>query len=79
MADWGADVIKLEPLTGEMHRSMKTNQGVDMAGSVNWIIQVLNRNSRGLAIDLKKEEGKAAVYKLINKLIFSCATMSGIR
>jgi crotonobetainyl-CoA:carnitine CoA-transferase CaiB-like acyl-CoA transferase len=73
MADWGAEVIKLEPLTGEMHRSMKTNQGVDMAGSVNWIMQVLNRNSRGLAIDLKKVEGKAAVYKLIKQAdIFMC-------
>ena len=73
MADWGAEVIKLEPLTGEMHRSMKTNQGVDMAGQVNWIIQVLNRNSRGLAIDLKKEAGKTAIYKLIkNADVFMC-------
>ncbi len=73
MADWGADVIKLEPLTGEMHRNMKTNQGVDMSGSINWIMQVLNRNSRSLAIDLKQEEGKAAIYKLIkNADIFMC-------
>jgi len=55
MADWGADVIKLEPLTGEMHRGLRTAQGAETAGRINWIIQVLNRNSRGLAIDLKQQ------------------------
>ena len=65
MADWGADVIKLEPLTGEMHRGQRTNQGVDTAGPVNWVMQVLNRNSRGLAVDLKQQSGKEIVYKLV--------------
>ena len=66
MADWGADVIKLEPLTGEMHRGQRTNQGVDVSGSsVNWVMQVLNRNTRGLALDLKQQSGKDIVYKLI--------------
>lgn len=65
MADWGADVIKLEPLTGEMHRGLRTNQGADMSGQVNWVMQVLNRNSRGLAIDLKQESGKEIIYKLV--------------
>jgi crotonobetainyl-CoA:carnitine CoA-transferase CaiB-like acyl-CoA transferase len=65
MADWGAEVIKLEPLTGEMHRGLQRAQGVDNTGQINWILQVLNRNSKGLAIDLKKEQGRDAVYKLI--------------
>ena len=67
MADWGAEVIKLEPLTGEMHRGQRTNQGVDMTGQINWIMQVLNRNSRGLAVDLKQEPGKEIVYKLVSR------------
>jgi crotonobetainyl-CoA:carnitine CoA-transferase CaiB-like acyl-CoA transferase len=67
MADWGAEVIKVEPLTGEMHRGLKTNQGVDMAGSVNWVIQVLNRNSRGLAVDIKQNSGREIVHKLVQK------------
>jgi crotonobetainyl-CoA:carnitine CoA-transferase CaiB-like acyl-CoA transferase len=65
MADWGADVIKIEPLTGEMHRGLKTNQGVDMAGSVNWVMQVLNRNTRGLAVDIKQESGREIIYQLV--------------
>ena len=73
MADWGADVIKLEPLTGEMHRGLRRSQGTDMSGQVNWIIQVLNRSSRGLAIDVKQKAGKEAVYKLIERSdIFMC-------
>ena len=67
MADWGADVIKLEPLTGEMHRGLQRAQGVDNTGQINWILQVLNRNSKGLAIDLKKEQGRDVVYKLVQK------------
>jgi crotonobetainyl-CoA:carnitine CoA-transferase CaiB-like acyl-CoA transferase len=65
MADWGAEVIKLEPLTGEMHRGQRTNQGVDTAGPVNWIMQVLNRNTRGLAVDVKQEAGREIVHKLV--------------
>lgn len=67
MADWGAEVVKLESLTGEMFRGMRRSQGTDMAGPVNWPIQVLNRNSRGIAIDLKQKAGKEIVYELVRK------------
>ena len=42
MADLGAEVIKVEPLTGEIQR------GVKMAGTsdINWAIQLLNRNKK---------------------------------
>ena len=66
MADWGAEVIKLEPLTGEMHRGIRVAQGVQV-GPVNWIMHVLNRNARGLALDVKQPAGRAAVYKLIER------------
>jgi crotonobetainyl-CoA:carnitine CoA-transferase CaiB-like acyl-CoA transferase len=67
LADWGAEVIKLEPLTGEMHRGTRRVQGVETGTQINWVIQVLNRNSRGLAIDVKKEPGRDIVYKLVQK------------
>ncbi len=66
LADWGADVIKLEPLTGEMHRGLRRAQSVD-TGEINWVMQVLNRNQRGLAVDLKKESGRDVIYKLVQK------------
>jgi crotonobetainyl-CoA:carnitine CoA-transferase CaiB-like acyl-CoA transferase len=64
LGDWGADVIKLEPLTGEIHRGLTRLHGSQI-GQVNWIMQVLNRNSRGLAVDLKKEAGRGIVHRLL--------------
>jgi crotonobetainyl-CoA:carnitine CoA-transferase CaiB-like acyl-CoA transferase len=66
LADWGAEVIKLEPLQGEQTRGMVKVQGSDNV-TVNWMIQVLNRNHKGLAVDLKQESGREIVYRLIEK------------
>ncbi len=70
LADWGAEVIKVEPLTGEMLRGAVRVSGADRVieypgGEVNWIVQMLNRNKRGLALDLKKPSGKEVIFKLI--------------
>jgi crotonobetainyl-CoA:carnitine CoA-transferase CaiB-like acyl-CoA transferase len=64
LGDWGAEVIKLEPIYGEMHRGTVRIQGVDNS-KINWIVQVLNRNSKGLALDLKQAAGREILYKLI--------------
>jgi crotonobetainyl-CoA:carnitine CoA-transferase CaiB-like acyl-CoA transferase len=66
MADWGADVIKVEPLTGELFRGTTKAQGVS-TGPTNSVIQVFNRGMRGLAIDLSKESGREAFYKLVKQ------------
>jgi crotonobetainyl-CoA:carnitine CoA-transferase CaiB-like acyl-CoA transferase len=66
LGDWGAEVIKLEPLTGEMHRGLRRVQGVE-TGEINWVMQVLNRNKKGLAINLKAQPGLEIFYKLIKK------------
>ncbi len=73
LADWGAEVIKLEPLSGEMLRGMGTIQGVSRViqfdgGEINWVVEVLNRNKKGLAVDLKKEPGRDVLYKLIKRV-----------
>jgi crotonobetainyl-CoA:carnitine CoA-transferase CaiB-like acyl-CoA transferase len=67
MADWGAEVIKLEPLSGEMLRGTVSVHGRDV-GQINWIIQVLNRNTKGLAVDLKKESGRDIVHRLVKQV-----------
>lgn len=69
LADWGAEVIKLEPLTGEMLRGTRRAQGTETGDkNINWTIQLLNRNSKGLAVDLKTEAGREIVYKLVRKV-----------
>lgn len=64
MGDWGADVIKVEPLTGEMMRGMTVVQGVRMHG-INMQFELLNRDKRALALDLKTEGGKAIIHRLV--------------
>lgn len=72
LADWGAEVIRVEPLTGEMYRGTRRATRISRIlklerGEVNWGMQLFNRNKKGLAIDLKKDEGKEILYKLIQK------------
>jgi crotonobetainyl-CoA:carnitine CoA-transferase CaiB-like acyl-CoA transferase len=66
LADWGAEVIKLEPLTGEMHRGLRRAQSIE-TGEINWVMQVLNRNKKSLALNLKSEPGLEIFYKLIKQ------------
>lgn len=71
-ADWGADVIKVEPLQGEMARGLKKSFGLSRyieypRGKLDWSIQMHDRNKRGLAIDLKQDEGKEILYELVKK------------
>ncbi len=67
LADWGAEVIKLEPLQGEQSRGLVRVQNTDNV-QVNWMIQVLNRNQKGLAVDLKQAAGVEIVHRLIAKV-----------
>jgi len=61
LADLGAEVVKVEPLSGDGFRAVRPGHHPTMgAGFLN-----LNRNKRSLAVDLRKPEGKAAVDKLI--------------
>ena len=57
MALAGADVIKVEPLTGEVLRQRG-------GGQVPLSFSMLNTNKRGIAIDLKKNEGKKLLLDL---------------
>jgi len=64
LADWGADVLKIEPrVTGEPGR------GGNAWGppGVPVYFEAYDRNKRSITIDLKKEKAKEIVYKLIEK------------
>ena len=70
MADWGADVIKVEPLAGELLRGTRRFQGVDIVstfegGEVHATVEMLNRNKRGMALDLGQESGREIFYALV--------------
>ena len=61
LGDLGAEVIKVEPLTGDGFRAIRPGHHPQMgAGYLN-----LNRNKRSLAIDVRSEEGLAVVDRLV--------------
>ncbi|GGJ40559.1 CaiB/BaiF CoA transferase family protein [Streptomyces brasiliensis] len=62
LGDLGADVLKIEPVTGEWQRH--TAAGGATGNKVNAAFLSLNRNKRSLAVDLKQDSGRDLVYRL---------------
>jgi crotonobetainyl-CoA:carnitine CoA-transferase CaiB-like acyl-CoA transferase len=62
LGDLGADVIKVEPLTGDLARAW----GPFLAGESRYF-QGWNRSKRSLAIDLTTDEGRAVVHRLLER------------
>ena len=60
LGDLGADVIKVEPLHGEVSRWLVPPHKAGLSG----FYSQLNRNKRSLAVDLKNPEGVAVIRKL---------------
>lgn len=63
LADWGAEVVKIEPLAGDPCRSFRSMLGTDMPN--NPIFDMDNRSKRSLALDLTTDDGKAIAEQLI--------------
>ena len=61
LADLGADVIKVE----SPDLDIRTAGGLAALKGENSHFLVVNRNKRGLSIDLKDERGRAAFYRLV--------------
>ncbi len=62
LADFGADVIKIEPPGGDSLRSMGKH-----VGEVSLYAATLLRNKRSAAIDLKQPRGRALVRRLADR------------
>jgi crotonobetainyl-CoA:carnitine CoA-transferase CaiB-like acyl-CoA transferase len=60
LSDLGADVIKVEPPTGDPHRTL----GAAVTGNGKRF-QSLNRGKRSLAVDLKDPRGLDVIYRLL--------------
>ena len=65
LGDYGADVIKIErPPTGDLSRTSFPN---DPAGLQGPVFCSLNRNKRSIVLDLRRQEAKDAVLRLIDE------------
>jgi crotonobetainyl-CoA:carnitine CoA-transferase CaiB-like acyl-CoA transferase len=59
LADWGADVIKLEhPETGDPQRALISSGMVPGAGQINHFIEQPNRGKRSVGLDVANPKGK---------------------
>ncbi|GAC1402044.1 MAG: CoA transferase [Mycobacterium sp.] len=66
LADWGADVIKIEhPETGDPQRGLISSGIVSGAGGVNHFIEQPNRGKRSVGLDTSSPEGLEVLMKLV--------------
>ncbi|WP_347304657.1 CoA transferase (plasmid) [Croceibacterium sp. TMG7-5b_MA50] len=63
LGDMGADVIKVEPTTGEWQRHAAAGGATGKEINVSFLS--LNRNKRSLAVDLKAPDGKALLLEMV--------------
>jgi crotonobetainyl-CoA:carnitine CoA-transferase CaiB-like acyl-CoA transferase len=64
LADFGADVIKIEPPAGEPYRRGPHNPGVPPSPyPYNYVVD--NRSKRGIALDLKATAGQEVLHRLL--------------
>ena len=61
LADYGANVIKIEPPSGDGYRSLVGRYPVPY----HWLLT--SRNKKSLAVDLNKDAGRALVHKILEK------------
>ena len=69
MAEWGADVIKIEPPQGDTYRNNGPYMGIPIyergvVGNPSYDNE--NGNKRWVALNLKSEKGKEALFKLLD-------------
>ena len=66
LADWGAEVIKIEhPQRGDPMRGLMAGGLIVSTGDYNYMVEQLNRGKRGAGIDLNAEAGREIFLKLI--------------
>jgi crotonobetainyl-CoA:carnitine CoA-transferase CaiB-like acyl-CoA transferase len=66
LADWGADVLKVEhPINGDPQRGLMTSGLVPNTGGVNFMVEQPNRGKRSIGIDLNQPGGLEILHKLV--------------
>jgi crotonobetainyl-CoA:carnitine CoA-transferase CaiB-like acyl-CoA transferase len=65
LADWGADVVRVDRPEGDPYRGLVT-QGIGSdSGGVNMSVALANRGKRSIALDLRTEGGRRVLHQLL--------------
>ena len=68
LADWGAEVWKIEhPVRGDAQRGLAAAGFGTREGGVDFMMQQSNRGKRSIAVDLAKPEGRELVLRLAER------------
>jgi crotonobetainyl-CoA:carnitine CoA-transferase CaiB-like acyl-CoA transferase len=66
LADWGADVIKIEhPVRGDAYRGLHSQGTAPNPSGVNEAMELANRGKRSFAVDLKHDAGRSVFLELV--------------
>src|SRR5829696_1091685 len=82
LADWGADVIKVEhPVMGDPQRGLRS-MGLLPGGdsAVNYIIEQPNRGKRSIGLDISTDHGRRILYQLAEQCdVFLTSFLPAVR
>ena len=67
LADWGAEVVKVEPMTGDPFRGMTEMWNTIYGVPANPPFALDNRGKRSIGLDYGMEAGKAVLLELIDR------------
>ena len=68
LVDFGADVIKVEDTgAGDYMRNFPPTVALNGGKTVNAAFEAVNRGKRSIAIDLKSEEGREVLLRLVDR------------
>jgi crotonobetainyl-CoA:carnitine CoA-transferase CaiB-like acyl-CoA transferase len=81
LADWGAEIIKIEHVErGDAMRGLASSGIAVMGSSVHVLLEHSNRGKQSLALDLTSEEGLDILYKLAATCdVFLTNKLPGVR
>jgi crotonobetainyl-CoA:carnitine CoA-transferase CaiB-like acyl-CoA transferase len=65
LADFGADVVKVERLRGDAMRGIIGSGLVATVDGYDYLFQLVNRNKRGLALDVEAPAGREVFERLV--------------
>jgi len=65
LAEYGADVIKVERLDGDPNRKIIPSGMVASRDGIDYLAEVFNRNKRGIALDITTDAGQSVLARLI--------------
>jgi crotonobetainyl-CoA:carnitine CoA-transferase CaiB-like acyl-CoA transferase len=65
LADWGADVVKIERPRGDAMRGIIASGIVETVDGYDYLFELVNRNKRGIALDVEAPAGRAAFERLV--------------